>query len=174
MIRPGLILAVLLVGTSPSTVGISPATAQPGPPTGQERPGPDDQRYTFHQTDGGYVRLDSRTGQVSFCLKQPAGWQCQSVPDERTALESEIARLQTDNAALKAELLSRNLPLPGTIKPSPPEAKGGEPRIALPSDAELNRVMSYVEKIWRRLVEVMGSTQKNLLPKDSPHPNVSK
>jgi hypothetical protein len=157
-------------------VGVPHAFAQQDQPAGQERsgiegpgserPGSDDRRYTFHQTDGGYVRLDGRTGQVAFCLKHPAGWQCQLVADERTALESEIARLQTENAALKAELLSRNLPLPGTIRPNPPEAKGGEPRIALPSDAELNRVMSYFEKIWRRLVEVIANTQKELSQKE--------
>ena len=40
-------------------------------------------------------------------IAAPAGWHCQPVPDERSALEAEIARLQGDNAALKKELLSR-------------------------------------------------------------------
>src|ERR1700694_4194271 len=76
----------------------------------------DDTRYTFNRADEGYLRLDGRTGQVSICTRRPVGWACQAVPDERTALEAEIARLQGENVGLKKELLARNLPLPGTVK----------------------------------------------------------
>src|SRR5215468_11129857 len=72
----------------------------------------EDSRFTFHRTDDGYLRLDGRSGQVSICTRRPAGWLCRLVPDERAALEGEIARLQSDNAALKKELLAHNLPLP--------------------------------------------------------------
>ena len=41
----------------------------------------------------------------------------------RLALEAEIARLQGENIAIKKELLARNLPLPGTVKPEPPAAR---------------------------------------------------
>src|SRR3954470_19623623 len=81
------------------------------------QPDNEDSRFTFHRTDDGYLRLDGRSGQVSICARRPAGWLCQLVPDERATLESEIARLQSDNAALKKELLARNLPLPGGMKP---------------------------------------------------------
>ena len=70
---------------------------------------PDDGRYTFHRVGDGFVRLDSRTGQVSQCGWSAGTWSCKTVPDERTALESEIARLQNENAALKKSLLSRGL-----------------------------------------------------------------
>ena len=43
------------------------------------------------------LRLDTRTGQVSLCAKQSAGWACNAVPDERNALENEITRLQREN-----------------------------------------------------------------------------
>ena len=85
----------------------------------------DDSRYTFHRVEDGYLRLDGRTGQVSMCARRPVGWACQAVPDERAALEAEIARLQGENAALKKELIARNLPLPGAVKPEPPAAKRG-------------------------------------------------
>src|SRR5215470_16991776 len=104
-------------------------------------PESDDSRYTFNRVDDGYLRLDGRTGQVSICTRRPSGWQCQAVPDERAALEAEIARLQGDNAALKRELLAHNLPLPrgvapgATVDPSP--TRRGEPGLQLPSDAEL-------------------------------------
>jgi hypothetical protein len=125
----------------------------------------DDTRYTFNRADDGYLRLDGRTGQVSICTRRPVGWACQAVPDERTALESEIARLQGDNVTLKKELIARNLPLPGTVKPEPPAGKPEEPRVQLPNDAELNKVMNFMEKVWRRLVEMIVTLQKDMLKK---------
>jgi len=130
-------------------------------------PQTDDRRYTFNRVDDGYLRLDGRTGQVSLCLQRPAGWACQAVPDERTALEAEIARLQAENAAIKKELIARNLPLPGTIKPEAPAASPDDPRLQLPNDADLNKVMNFVEKVWRQLLEMMATVHKDLLKKQS-------
>lgn len=121
-----------------------------------------DSRYTFHRVDEGYVRLDGRTGQVSLCAQRPVGWACQAMPDERAALEAEIARLQGESAALKKELIARNLPLPGTVKPEAPTAKEEPPRLQLPSDADLNKVVNFLEKIWRRFVEVIVTLQKDI------------
>jgi hypothetical protein len=136
------------------------ACAQNSPPES------DDARYTFNRVEDGYLRLDGRTGQVSICKPHAAGWACQLVADERTALESEIARLQGDNAALKKELIARNLPLPGAVKPDNPAAKPQEPpRVELPSDADVNKVMSFVEKVWRRLLEMITSVQKDMQKK---------
>jgi hypothetical protein len=129
-------------------------------------PQTDDRRYTFNRVDDGYLRLDGRTGQVSLCLQRPAGWACQAVPDERTALEAEIARLQAENAAIKKELIARNLPLPGT-QPEAPAASPDDPRLQLPNDADLNKVMNFVEKVWRRLLEMMATVHKDLLKKQS-------
>jgi hypothetical protein len=51
-------------------------------------------RYSFSPVADGVLRLDTRTGQVSQCSRSDAGWACKVVPDERSALETEIARLQ--------------------------------------------------------------------------------
>ena len=87
----------------------------------------DDSRYTFNRVDGGYLRLDGRTGQVSICTRRAVGWACQAVADERTALEAEIARLQVEIVALKKELLAHNLALPGTGKPGEPKPEEPSP-----------------------------------------------
>jgi len=139
-----------------AVLATSSARAQGGPEN-------EDSRFTFHRTDDGYLRLDGRSGQVSICARRSTGWACQVVPDERAALEAEIARLQSDNVALKRDLLSRNLPLPGGIRPEAPIVRGDEPQIPLPSDAELNRVMTFMEKVWRRMVEMIVATQKDML-----------
>src|SRR5262245_57445518 len=96
-------------------------------------------RYSFNPVADGVLRLDTRTGQVSRCSRSDAGWTCKAVPDERSSLEAEIARLQGENATLKKEVLARGLPLPGV--PSPPAAKPSEPELKLPSDAEVDKVM---------------------------------
>jgi hypothetical protein len=87
-----------------------------------------------------------------------------TVADERAALEAEIARLQGENAALKKELLARNLPLPGVVKPDPPPAKTEEPK-ALPDDADLTKMMAFVEKVWRRMVEIITNLQREAMKK---------
>ncbi|MPZ38569.1 MAG: hypothetical protein GEU95_10960 [Rhizobiales bacterium] len=131
------------------------AGAQPTSPEGG------DARFTFHRADEGYLRLDGRSGQVAMCNRRTSGWQCQLVPDERTALEAEISRLQNDNAALKKELLSRDLPLPDGMRPDQ-AGKSQVRRPQSPDDAEINRVMSVIEKVWRRLVEMIASVQRDI------------
>jgi hypothetical protein len=123
----------------------------------------EDSRYTFSRADDGYLRLDGRTGQVSICTRRPVGWACQMVPDERAALEAEVARLQTESVALKKELLSRNLPLPGVVKPDAPVVKNDEPVLQLPGDAEISKVVVFIEKVWKRLVEMVATLQKDVL-----------
>jgi hypothetical protein len=157
MIRTGLFIIVAGLGLAVSSMVWGQTAA----------PQSDDSRYTFNRVDDGYLRLDGRTGQVSICAQRPAGWACQAVPDERAALEAEIARLQAENAAVKKELIARNLPLPGTVKPEEPAANPDEPRLQLPNDADLNKVMNFVEKVWRRLLEMIATVHKDLLKKQS-------
>jgi len=134
------------------------------PVAGAEPTSPDsgDGRFTFHRADDGYLRLDGRNGQVSLCQRRPSGWQCQLVPDERAALEVEIARLQGDNAALKKELLNRSLPLANGVPQDRPAPKPNIQRPQLPDDDELNRIMGVIEKVWRRMVEMILSVQRDL------------
>ena len=127
------------------------AQAQTATPDGENG------RYSFGTVADGMLRLDTRTGQVSLCAKQAAGWSCSTVPDERQALESEIARLQRENGALKKDILARNLPLPSDVTGVPQTAQQRELqlKVPLPSDAEIDRVMSAFEKMWRRLVDMV-------------------
>src|SRR5262245_39469348 len=102
-----------------------------------------DARYSFNQVDGGYLRLDGRTGQVSLCSRHSIGWTCQTVPDERAVLENEIARLQGENAALKQKLLAHDLSLPGAVHQALPMPPAAEPQ--LPRDKDLNVVVGLME-----------------------------
>lgn len=155
MIRTGL-LAVVVAGAA---LSMPLAHAESGQVENE------DARFSFHRAEDGYLRLDGRSGEVSTCTRRPAGWLCQAVPDERAALESEIARLQFDNAVLKKELLSHNLALPAGIKPDPQPSKVEKPQQTLPDDADIKRMMGFIEKVWKRLIEMIVNVQRDILKK---------
>lgn len=136
-----------------------------GPAAAQAAPETDSGRFTFNRVEDGYLRLDTRTGLVSLCARKPVGWACHPVPDERTALEDEIARLQSDNGALKKELLARNIPLPGGIRKDQPAMKSPDVELKLPSDSDVDRVLSFIERTWRRLAEKMSAIQRDYFGK---------
>src|SRR5262249_514978 len=141
------------------TLGAAAApSAQTATPESENGP------YSLNSLAGGVVRLDTRTGQVSQCSRSDAGWACKVVPDERSALETEIVRLQGENATMKKELFSRGLPVPGVSAPS--GAKPGEGELKLPSDAEVDKVVAFLEKVWRRLIEMGKNVQKEVEKKN--------
>ncbi len=114
----------------------------------------------------------AKTGQVATCTRGPAGWTCIVAPEERAALEAEIGRLQRDNAALKKELLSRGLPLPGGLRPDPapsgpPLAEAPRPPHPVPAppsgvESEVAKVKAFVADVWRRLVDMVADLQKDM------------
>jgi hypothetical protein len=129
------------------------------PASAQIAPDSENGRYSFSGVPDGMLRLDTRTGAVSLCAKQATGWACNAVPDERAALENEIARLQRETGALKKDMLARGLPLPGGVASGPPaNQRELNLKVPLPSDAEIDRVMSAFEKMWRRLIDIVQKT----------------
>jgi hypothetical protein len=143
-------------------------------------------RFAYHKIDDGYLRLDLRSGEVATCRPHPGGWTCTLAAEERTALESEIARLQRDNALLKNALLEHGLPLPSPPGAStgpavPPvaaapnaSAEAAPPRPPAPipppqADArepQIERAMAMMERWWRRLMELAVTIQRDLQGKD--------
>jgi hypothetical protein len=170
---PTSVRAAMLVA---ATVGIFwfalPDRAMAEDPAAQNQdvppPSADDGRYTFHRRGEGFVRLDSRTGQVSQCGWSAATWACKLVPDERAALESELGRLQRDNAELKKSLLTQGLELPnGMVAEAPPVPPADVPDPSAkqpkgPSEADLDRAFSFVKNVWRRLVDMMVDLQRDM------------
>ena len=133
-----------------SLAALTTASAETATPDSQNG------RYSFNPVADGVLRLDTRTGQVSECSRSDAGWACKLVPDERSALETEIARLQGENAALKKELLARG----------PPSLGAPGPELKLPSDAEVDKVISFLESAWRRLIEMGRTVLKDIEKKN--------
>ena len=174
----------MMTVTSPSNFSISIAAAAfvfcvggIGAATAQSMPDKENGRYALAPVADGVIRLDTRTGTVSTCTNSGAGWACYAVPDERAALDAEIGRLQADNEKLKAELAAREptvagkieepLPKKDSLKKSEPKVAEGERKIEipLPSDRDMDRVMSFLEQAWRRLVEMANRMQKDVTGK---------
>jgi hypothetical protein len=148
-----------------------------GTAVAQQMPDRENGRYALSPVTDGVIRLDTRTGDVSTCANTSTGWACYAVPDERAALDAEIGRLQADNEKLKAELAARepvvagkiDEPLPKADSLKKPESKVAEGErkieIPLPSDRDMDRVMSFLEQTWRRLVEMANRIQKDVTGK---------
>ena len=78
------------------------------------------------------------------------------------------------SARLKADLASREptvtgkieepLPKSDSLKPSEPKVAQGERKIEipLPSDRDMDRMMSFLERAWRRLIEMANRLQRDV------------
>jgi hypothetical protein len=174
----------MMTATSPSKFSTSIAAAVvlfclggSGYAAAGSMPDTENGRYALAPVADGVIRLDTRTGAVSTCNNTGTGWACYAVPDERAALDAEIGRLQADNEKLKAELASREPTVSGKIDEPLPKAdslKKPEPKVAegerkieipLPSDRDMDRMMSFLERAWRRLVEIANRMQKDVTGK---------
>jgi len=122
-------------------------------------------RYTLNKVTDGFVRLDTQTGEVALCSQRTVGWACQAAPEDRAAFESEIARLHGENAALKQALLSRGLPLPSGATPEPSGSHDNDITIRLPDNADIDRAVAYVGRMWNRFVDAVNRAQKQMLNK---------
>lgn len=149
MRRTAAVALLLVLAATPALTW--PALAQPAPDA-------ENGRFTFSPVPDGLMRLDTRTGQVSLCARRSAGWACQALPDDRTAYENEIGRLQNENVALKKVLIARGIPLPSGV--TQPTADKPGPSLKLPSDEDVDRVVGFLEKVWKRLINMVQSSDK--------------
>jgi hypothetical protein len=164
--RIGSMLAVALIGVAM----LAPANAQSMPDT-------ENGRYTLAPVADGVLRLDTRTGTMSTCNNNGVGWACYAMPDERTALDAEIGRLQRDNEKLKAQLAQWDSPANGKIDEALPKSdsltkdgaksaqSGRKLELTLPSDQDIDRAMGFLERAWRRLVEMANRMQRDVTGK---------
>lgn len=94
------------------------------------------QRFQLQRTDKGIVRLDSETGAITVCRDENNELTCRMAPDERAAYETELDLLEKRVTALE-ERLSQ----------TPPER--------LPSDAEVDRSLSIMERFMRSFMGIV-------------------
>ena len=121
-------------------------------------------RYSFNRVDDGFLRLDNSSGQVAFCSPHTVGWACQAVPEDRAALEKEIARLADEVTSLKTEIAGLRAPLPSPRPPADltPAPKSDE---AKQLREDIDRARAAIENAWRRLVDMIMNFQKDMMRK---------
>lgn len=154
-----------------------------------ETPLPDSEngRYTFTPSADGVVRLDTRTGKVSTCTDKGSGWACYAIADERAAFDAETGRLQAEidrlkkeadalraaNDSLKAQLASAGQPGAKTDEAMPKSDRLPQPQVTekdgqrkleipLPSDQDVDRVMGFLERAWRKLIDMATRVQRDI------------
>jgi hypothetical protein len=106
-------------------------------------------RFILKEADQNtFIRLDTVTGSVSHCSSDAGEWSCKSVKDDRAALHEEIAVLKKENAELKQRLS---------------KGKDGEPetRLTLPSEAEIDRWLAFVEKYFQRFLSLIRRLERD-------------
>lgn len=123
-------------------------------------------RYALNRDGDDLVRVDKTTGAMSRCVKREAGWACQIVPEERSAFESEIARLQDENSALKKQLAqSRAEPMPRSQNAEPKGYRVPDAQLRLPTNEDIDRALAKVGRVWKRLVEMLNDARTDFQEK---------
>jgi hypothetical protein len=163
---------------------LTPRVESPVPPKGDGPGAPaEGGRFTFNRIDNGFLRLDTQNGQVAYCRAQTAGWSCQAVPENRSELDADVARLQSDLTALKTlrsditrlqdEIAALRREVAALKDPPPPRPpadltspdKGPDVTIRLPTHDDIARARAFLGKTWHRLVEMITAVQKDMMQK---------
>ncbi len=138
---PGsIILLALIVGLA--TAGTSPGfAAQPGS-TGAAN------RYIMTPTDGGFVRMDTQTGALSYCSTLNGTLRCKLSTEDQLALSRQVETLAKDNKELKEENRRLEDMLLGDDKD---KGAGNRKRtFKLPSEKEVDQALGYIERMYKK------------------------
>jgi hypothetical protein len=108
-------------------------------------------RYVMNATPDGFLKMDTKTGDVSDCRRAEGGFRCTLAPDERSALQAEIDRLSQENASLRQSLAASGGSPPATqARPQARPSPGGPP-----SDEDFDRTLSLMERFMRRFMTIL-------------------
>jgi hypothetical protein len=176
-------MRLTLIGAGLALAMLNPAQAQAPnvPPNGP----PEAARFTMQPVEGGLMKLDTTTGTMSFCAAKAGTWVCEAVPEDRAALEAEIARLQRRIAELEKGRAGTGTGGTGTGVPdimAPPSADApkdeplGPPEAAKPAPAppaskseqelseearkRLDQAMDMVEQVFRRFFDMVDQLRR--------------
>lgn len=101
---------------------------------------PDTARFQLERSGDHFVRLDKQTGAMSLCEEKDGSLVCRMAADERAAYEDELDRLADRVSALENKSIVNK---------------------ALPSDAEIDRSISIMEKMMKSFMGVVKQFQED-------------
>lgn len=139
----------------------------------EKQDGPNNSRFSLHRADGGFLRFDSQTGDITFCSSKAEGWGCQAVPQERAALEQEVEKLRAELADLKKKLQAVNepprppKPIPPALPPqaAPPPKSSGDTTFSIPGRDHLARAAEIMQNAWEHFVDLLIGFKNDVLRK---------
>jgi hypothetical protein len=101
---------------------------------------PDAARFQLERSGDHFIRLDKQTGAMSLCEEKEGSLVCRMAADERAAYEDELDRLSNRVTALENKSIVNK---------------------ALPSDAEIDRSISIMEKMMKSFMGVVKQFQED-------------
>lgn len=126
-------------------LGLAFALAAP-PVMAQEEAGG---RYALVPAEGGALRLDTVTGDVSFCAGAVEARGCTPVPDGQPQSTDASSGLETRIAALEARIAELET------------ARSSGPTL-LPDDETMDRVMVLTDRMMRRFFGMVQDMKKDM------------
>jgi len=110
-------------------------------------------RYRLEKTPNGYVRMDTTTGEMSICQEKWGELVCKIAADERTAVQDEIERLQSDIKALETRLTAVTALEDRVAKLE--NSLTAKIENSLPTEEDFNKTMSYMERFFRGFMGIV-------------------
>lgn len=114
-------------------------------------------RYRLERTEDGYVRMDTRTGEMSLCRERSGELVCRAGTDERKVHLDEMERMDARLKLLEDRLAAL-------------EAKPGNPSVTLPSEEDFEQTLGLMERFFRRFVDVFRDLDGDMRQKEPSQP----
>jgi hypothetical protein len=119
----------------------------------------DSDRYRLERTESGFVRMDTQSGQMSFCTESSGELTCRSAAEGAAPVnDSQIEALNR-----RIEALERRI---AALEGNPP----GNGSNTLPSEEEFEQTMSFMERFLRRFMGIVKDLEGET-PGEEPAPN---
>lgn len=124
-------------------------------------------RYAMTPADGGFLRLDKETGDVAMCARKGTEWICDAVQD-RTKDTTDIAKVERENKELRERIRTLENKQSGTGGgDSIPPLETPENKIQLPTEAEVDQALDYVERIFKKFKDRVQKYESPTPPADT-------
>lgn len=152
---------VTIAGALAFLAGAAAFTAFPsGSPQAQNA----NDRYLVTQIEGGIMRVDRQTGEVSVCRGEAKNWRCELVPDDRVAYQREMDKLDAENRRLRRSE-SRPAWREGRryddYRRREPKNDFDNMDQGLMSPEEVDKAMDSVDRMMRRIIDTARRLQKD-------------
>ena len=114
------------------------------------------ERYRLEKSETGYVRMDTRSGEMSICEERAGQLVCRVAADERSAFQAEVDGLDARVKTLEARVEALENSLAARLENS------------LPSEEDFEKTMSYMERFFRGFLGIVREFEEERPGRDPP------